>query len=135
MELITNYLKQYGWQYEEVADDILVTSFSGENGQVYPFLIIQKEDICSFQAQFKRKAGAATGDCRPYLLALRMNYSWPFLKIGLNDTMEEFVLSLDLFVDQCPYSVFENSLETFVNGVVLCTDALEEWVVWESGES
>jgi hypothetical protein len=128
MDRIIGYLQRYGWQYEE-AEDILVTSFATDDGQTYPFLILKKDEIYSFQAQFKRKTGASPTDCAPYLLALRMNYAWPFLKIGLNDSMDEFVISLDLFLEACTYSVFSNSLETFSDGLVVFSETMQEWVL------
>jgi hypothetical protein len=66
-----------------VEENLLVTSFLDEKEQVYPLLITIQDQVVSFTYEYQLKPGAVTNRQQLLILALRYNYVWPFVKIGL----------------------------------------------------
>ncbi len=64
-------------------ENLLVTSFLDEKEQVYPLLITIQDQVVSFTYEYQLKPGAVTNRQQLLILALRYNYVWPFVKIGL----------------------------------------------------
>ena len=124
--MIKDYLEKFGWEFTEVEENLLVTSFLDEKEQVYPLLITIQDQVVSFTYEYQLKPGAMTNRQQLLILALRYNYVWPFVKIGLNDEQDALVLSLDFFEGVVLYSQFEELLGIFVESVLLCSDSFQE---------
>ncbi len=71
--MIKDYLEKFGWEFTEVEENLLVTSFLDEKEQVYPLLITIQDQV-SFTYEYQLKPGAVTNRQQLLILALRYNY-------------------------------------------------------------
>jgi len=83
-EIVSEFLKQYGWEYETDEEEFLVTGFRGETGTFRIF--IQVDDAWVILAIVPFTPAPVSG-CRDRLcrFLLRLNYEINLAKVGVDD--------------------------------------------------
>jgi hypothetical protein len=126
--MIQEYLTKYGWSFDVMEDNLVLVSFTGASGRLIPFLISENEDIFSFMASFRRKAVDIQPDLQTLLLLMRMNNSWPFIKIGISDALDTYTLSLESMRNSCTFETFQTLMDIFVEGLEMFLEPMMDLI-------
>ncbi len=110
IERITDYLSQYGWSYEQVDEQLLVSGFIGHNRDFQIFIQYAEPWLLIAITRFVPQP---TPECRGRFLteALRLNYEMSLTKLGV-DPDEDVTLMVELPAAALNYEQFALALDT-----------------------
>lgn len=110
MDKLEEYMQQYGWTFERVETDTLISGFLDDSGAVYPLVVSLHSDLVSLQVEFKLSNDSFVRDAETLRIMLRFNCIWPLAKIGIDDA-GRVVVAEDLPQEGLNYQAFALSLD------------------------
>lgn len=110
MDELEEYMKRYGWTFERVEADALISGFLDESGAVYPLVVSLHSDLVSLQVAFRLSDPNFMHDAETFRTMLRLNYIWPLAKIGIDDA-GGVVVAEDLPQEGLNYRAFALALD------------------------
>lgn len=107
---LEEYMKQYGWTFEKVGSDTLISGFLDDSGAVYPLAVSLHSDLVSLQVTFELSDDSFVHNAEILRTMLRLNWIWPLAKIGIDD-VGGVVVAEDLPQEGLNYQAFALSLD------------------------
>lgn len=132
MDTLQEYMKQYGWTFEAVDADTLISGFQDDSGAVYPLVVSLHRDLVSLQVAFKITEDSLVNDAKTLRSMLRLNCIWPLAKIGIDD-VGGVVVAEDLPQDALNYQAFALALDILAETAQMFADEFSSLMVSELG--
>lgn len=109
LERLKTFLEQYGWQYEQPQEGLIVTGFRGRSGVFRLFLQATESWVVMAIAPFVPRPEPESAG-RFYHALLRLNYEMNLAKVGL-DADEDVVLMVELPAEDLRYEDVARALD------------------------
>lgn len=131
MDELEEYMKQYGWTFERVGADTLISGFLDDSGAVYPLVVSLHSDLVSLQVAFRLSDANFMHDAETFRAMLRLNYIWPLAKIGIDDA-GGVVVAEDLPQEGLNYQAFALSLDILAETAQMFAEEFSTIIASES---
>ncbi|MGC8780622.1 MAG: YbjN domain-containing protein [Anaerolineae bacterium] len=128
---LEEYMKQYGWTFERVGPDTLISGFLDDSGAVYPLVVSLHSDLVSLQVTFGLSDDSFGHDVETLRTMLRLNCIWPLAKIGIDDA-GGVVVAEDLPQEGLNYQSFALSLDILAETAQMFSAEFSSIIVGEA---
>lgn len=109
LERLRTFLEQYGWQYEQPGEGLIVTGFRGRTGVFRLFVQVTEGWVIVAIAPFVPQPEPECAG-RLHRALLRLNYEMNLVKVGL-DADEDVVLMAELPAEDLRYEDMARALD------------------------